>query len=141
MRELLFRGKSTSVNKWIIGDGIRFVEDVQGRRTALIYSDIKSSKQWFEVKADTIGQFIGERDRNRKPIFEGDMVNWTGIDYVDGETIHQVSIICWDSKELAYKHRIPSWADTTEQFGGMGNDVEVIGNTYDNPELLNEVMP
>lgn len=79
------------------------------------------------VDENTVGQYTGLKDKNVTKIFEGDIVKgfWRGkiciyqIDYYNGLT----SFIGRASMKI-----------TT--FGYDSEKIEVIGNIYDNPELL-----
>jgi hypothetical protein len=66
--------------------------------------------------------FIGQHDNKGKEIYEGDIIKcpWKGIGYV-----------YWDSE-----YRI-HWKYFDDIFGkGYAKGVEIIGNIYENPELL-----
>lgn len=72
-------------------------------------------------------QYTGLKDKNGKEIYEGDILtlsNWTSNQYRKGNPI------------TIYKVRIPGifYEDCDEQIGKR--DGEVIGNIYENPELL-----
>ena len=72
-------------------------------------------------------QFTGLKDKNGKEIYEGDVAEyeaWTGLDR--GE-------IVWGEKECAF-----FWAGKTDcqPLGDIYQDIEIIGNIYENPELL-----
>jgi len=112
MREIKFRGKWRS--KWYYGnlfvtvEGMCFISLADG---ALQHVD-----------TDTVGQFTGLLDSNGKEIYEGDIVK------VDG----------WRKPTLV------EWLDANAQFvidrslnlGLRNSFMQVIGNIYDNPELL-----
>jgi uncharacterized phage protein (TIGR01671 family) len=96
------------------------------------FSDSKGSiKQWFEDKDLVQMQFIGLKDKNGKEIYDGDIYNEHGYRW----------IVAWDPRG--------GWAIKAEK--GMNNEPfernafvqdnalkggEVIGNIYENPELL-----
>lgn len=125
MREFLFRGKRTDNGEWFYG-------------TPILYPDgnvvmCRAFKRNHNVSSKTVGQFTGLTDKNGRKIFEGDIVVFA--DFFNDE-IHR-GVVYWC--DLAF------WFDCTETEGDEGiyslayisaNILEVIGNIYDNPELL-----
>lgn len=97
-------------------------------------------------------QYIGIKDKNNKKVYEGDFVR--SYDYENKECINWVEFNekCQSfvvSNEKCYyplldsSDRIYDCADVNEEFNDnicdfeyQTNDYEVIGNIYDNPELL-----
>lgn len=82
------------------------------------------------VDGNTVGQFTGLTDKDGKRIFEGDIVKH----YHDKKFPESYSkgVIFWDEEHLR-------WKRTSENVTCcIANDCiyEVIGNIYDNPELL-----
>lgn len=143
MREILFRGKSKSINKgeWIYGS---FVED-----TDLNACCIRDKSLVYElVDRETVGQFTGLTDKNGEKIFEGDIIRLTppkesGEIYIPTSRNPQedriLKVIFFDgmfavdmSKWFKYGHGKVA-LQTYET-----NRIEVIGNIHDNSGLLKE---
>lgn len=131
MREILFRGKDV-YGKWLYGDLINLTGEIKQicNHTQLEHA--------HGVNPETVGQYTGLVDKNGKRIFEGDIVRTLApcsLDkYIKGvimfgeySTSHQSSnngyYVNWSlNKNLAMYCKI--------------NDIEIIGNIHDNPELL-----
>lgn len=122
MREILFRGK-TILGKWIEGDLLQYL----GCGKVYIAQHYKGAGGQ-EVIPETVGQYTGLTDKNGKKIFEGDVVNFKTTAYffkncrINYES--QFARFCAiDNKGYEYP------MDKT-----FNN--EIIGNVFDNPELL-----
>ena len=128
MREILFRGQCCTDGKWVEGYlGIE-VPDVLVIQQFAFDEYFKSDCiDQYSVKPETIGQYTGLIDKNGKKVFEHDIVkvydtlceiSFTGVvHYFDG------SFYICDT-------------DFWSHFRWMDYEVEVIGNIYDNPELM-----
>ena len=89
----------------------------------------------FKVLKKTISQFTGLHDKNGKEIYEGDIVsykrnvgNWTGKSLT---TIHEI-IFTEEINAFVMKDN-SSYIKLRKHWG---YEYEVIGNIYENPELL-----
>ena len=133
MREILFRGKRVDNGEWIQGDIVQF--PVHG--VVRIVEQEPSYKD-AEVDSDTVGQYTGLTDKNGKKIFEGDIIHleysqvFFGREYF-GEYTAEVSY-----KEGCFiTDGINNGGEIETPLSGFNNDeVEIIGNIHDNPELL-----
>ena len=145
MREILFRGKRVDNGKWVEGE---LLHDMKSRPW-IYWTTPKELPVFFSKNAivtpETIGQYTGLTDKNGRRIFEGDIVC---IRYRNGE------ICCIGDVQFSHGVYGAEWLGTKKNksmVGGWGqlhnlrrfdddiiNDIEVIGNIYDNPELLED---
>ena len=93
----------------------------------------------YEVRTETVGQYIGRKDKNGVEIYDGDFISLTSL---SGEIItHQVHI---SEKGLSVELRNIEYNNPWNQFTPASNnwwedfknDISVIGNKYNNPELI-----
>lgn len=125
MREILFRGKLKSNGEWSFGN-----LNVSLRGTVIITPDETPIGKYGQVIPETVGQYTGLTDKNGKKIFEGDIVQGAR------ETIFAVY---YDSNYLQYRAKVKENYTREIDYYGNSTQIEVIGNIYDNPELLKEV--
>lgn len=78
-----------------------------------------------EVSKDTICRCTGREDKNGKLIWENDIVKINNSKVNTLITFRDFEIICTIPNEKYYKHRLE-----------YDTEYEVIGNVFDNPELL-----
>ena len=148
MREILFRAKRIDNSEWVegyyiyhikrticpIGDSVK-PEDEQHVIMQDGFSDWNMPRNTvvFDIDPETVCQYTGMKDKNGSRIWENDIVKiensmdegigniefYDGMWYVDGEPSNSL-------------HDITEYDDAGE--------VEVIGNIFDNPELLKGKM-
>lgn len=128
MREILFRGKCKGNGVWVEGFYACF-----NKKESRIYTGYAETDdgyyypEWFTVVPETVGQYTGLKDRKGTDIFEGDIVN-----IIRAEENGKVE---WRENDAAFEV-VGDCLEASFLENLYGRDVEVIGNIYDNPELL-----
>lgn len=129
MREILFRGKQKENGKWVYGNYA--VTDNNEKQQHFIFQN-KAFE--FEVESETVGQYTGLTDKNGKKIFEGDILR---VAYHPEQDV----IIEWSDGSFRFRR-----ANKPKDYGysctccvqnAVGR-LKIIGNIYDNTELLEE---
>ena len=124
MREILFRGKRTDNGEWVQGYPCRY--GWTGKEKDYIIPDYASALYTIEIDPSTVGRYTGMTDVNDKKIFEGDIV-WNSYDEDYGK-------VEWDNDMAKF---IITFSTFTVDFDNVyGEELEIDGNVYDNPELL-----
>lgn len=80
----------------------------------------------FTVYANTVGQYIGKIDKNEKEIYEGDIVRVYDED--------ELFVIEWDTDTARFVMSSETMAVDFNSY--YGYQIEVVGNVYDNADLL-----
>lgn len=126
MREILFRGKDPESGEWYYG---YYVKRNDGDRGSLILEDY-FLESYEIVKPETVGQYTGLTDKNGAKIFDGDILEGDLEDRLDPGAKWR-SIVVWGTFGWMCKDRQTLPMDEFDILEG-----EVIGNIYDNPELV-----
>lgn len=119
MKEILFRGKRIDNGEWVTSN--------------TFYQCNGEIKLWderdgyVEVIPETVGQYIGLTDKNGKKIFEGDIVHG----YWNTKFLIFFDLCC-----LQFRAKLSDGTEKDIDYYGDSKKIEVIGNIYDNPELL-----
>lgn len=129
----LFKAKRADNGEWVTGHYVKGL-DIYAKEvhlifepTTIFYSSVETDG-WSEVDPSTICQCTGLKDRNGKLIWENDIVN----------TQCGKAIVIWDKAEWRIKWIKDTIWRKDLHFWTNEDDwkCEIIGNIFDNPELL-----
>lgn len=151
----LFRAKRLDNGEWIVGSLIQtpylgsirsWISSEQEDKTRL--REISSNQAvWraFEVRTDTICQCTGLKDKNGNLIWEGDIILFQrdndDCPFTNKDTKKRLGKVFYKGFRTTFaigmgKNGSGSINDDLWKYVQNGNRVEVIGNIFDNPELL-----
>lgn len=143
----LFKAKRVDNGEWVIGNLITNVFFRLGQSIPYIlcpdkaeydcFEDFTEENGIFEVRPDTICQCTGLRDKNGKLIWENDIVAYwdtysteSGLAEADCD-----GQIVWEDETMSFQVTNRLSAESYEVL----DECSVIGNIFDNPELIKEV--
>ena len=119
MREIKFRGISLETDEWIVGGFYKSKRD----RTTYIVEDITGSV--IGIRSNTLTEFTGLLDKNGNAIYEGDILTAQGS-RENGENVDIKGDVKFNGAFMVNSILLY-----------MLSNLEVIGNIYENPNLLN----
>ena len=131
----VFRGKRKDNGEWIEG----FFTCATDCCERLYFIDVPrkdpdDSNHRYEIDPETVCEFTGLTDKNSVKIFEGDIVKTKYGRHCKVIWFSSRCYVQWDLFPVENKHEAPDHFDIWDF-----KNLEVIGNIYDNPELMGGV--
>lgn len=144
-RKIEFRGKCSHCDAWAYGSLVDYGEN-EAPEIHGFDPYREGDERWREITVDhdTVGQFTGLHDKNGTPIYEGDVIQ---------SPLGNVVVVEYGYKEHNVRHGKPAVTDCFAAYGWIARNVKngitdfldsgflkgmVIGNIYDNQDLLNQ---
>ena len=147
-RTIKFRAKRIDNNKWAYG-GLIQADDYciidQGNELYVERDyNFRGDTHFFQLSGvmcdeKTVGQFTGLLDKNGKEIYEGDIISVNGkypklVKYID-----DYACFCLANITDLNKKWISPWQQVSSSWwNDFKREIRVIGNIYDNPDLIKE---
>lgn len=132
----LFKAKRKDRGEWVFG-GLSYCETGAYFITNMGKDHISYIGFHQEVDPNTICQCTGLKDKNGNLIWENDIVAyWDSYSTESGlSEADCVGKVVWDDETISFQvtNRL-----SAESYEVLGDECSVVGNTFDNPELLEE---
>ena len=134
MREIRFRGKCVDDNEWAYGD--YYSSDEMPMRGEVGHFIKCGLNEEYMIIPETIGQYTGLKDKNGKEIYEGDLCQRkymkNGIEVIElYEVVYDVGMFtCEKIGARGLSSSLGYYCTNVKML------IEVIGNKFENPELI-----
>ena len=133
MREILFRAKRKNNGEWVEGS-YHHQTDYYGDLCDTHYiingnvTDTEGYGEHYEIDPETLCQFTGMVDKNGRRIWENDIIKH--------EISDTIGVVKWYHEDYVGWYVDDVVVDEQQFTDEMWNECEVIGNIFDQPELL-----
>jgi uncharacterized phage protein (TIGR01671 family) len=131
MREIKFRGNAKEElqgSQWLTdGFGVEKIEYTDGSNEVYLITPYGD----YGVDEKSVGQYTGLKDKNGKGIYEGDILLTE-----DEELGNSYSFVSFKDGSFVVEEK--GFADTMPLSDLLTLEPIVVGNIYDNPDLLKE---
>ena len=98
----------------------------------------KPLRGYANISEIELMQYTGLKDKNGNEIYEGDICRWTAPEIFEGEIISYIFVVRYSDEYLKWIGENNNLYDDLYDFTD-DRQLELIGNIYETPELLEEV--
>lgn len=137
-RYILFRGKRIDNGEWVNGYVTRIKHSSDKGKIESYYFNALDELGWVAecvVSAETVCQYTGLTDKNRRKIFEGDILKRVVLPTKRIESNFRIAFVpvksCFSAIDLDGSN-----VTFISDYINCNFEIEVIGNVFDNPELV-----
>lgn len=129
INSILFKAKKIKTEMWVYGQYCYFLNPFTESGIPIRHY-ISNGTNIFtdEIDLETLCRYIGVKDKNGNMIFENDIVKHNESDTIGAVKWYQEDYVGWCVNDI----QIQEQQFTLEMF----EECEIIGNVFDNPELL-----
>lgn len=123
LQNVKYRGKRKKDGEWVTGRGI-IIDNATPGDPVSVYSDRRF--KFYEVIPETVGVYIGIKDKNGADIFVDDIIR---------DRYGEIGVVIFSDNFSGYRiryHGGDTWREPRK-------DNEVIGNIHDNPEMAEKL--
>lgn len=148
MREILFKGKRIDNGEWVEGYYLRDQYHIGGKDIIFYRKDSDRFTVYTNIiDIETLCQFTGFCDKNGNKIWENDIISYQrdndDCPFPNKDTKKRFGKVFYQGFRSTFaigmgRNGSRSINDDLWKYVQNGNRVEVIGNRFDNPELLQE---
>ena len=134
MREIKFRAWDKKRN--VMWEPIAFIRLLQ----YLFFENFPNATAYQEIKHhfnDIVWlEYTGLKDSQGKEIYEGDVIQWAGLEVQNGKQIYPLRKRAVGMTADAFRDSFIDDCFHTQNLLEHGKNLEIIGNIYENPDLI-----
>ena len=138
MRELIFQAQRLSDGAWVYG---YYYADKSDHY--IVNRDEQDRLNHISINPETLSRDTGRMDTKNNRVLEGDIIKawqWThdeDFGLVKDHSKYDIAVVKWDDELLGWGVESKLENTRTDMLAYLA-EVEVIGNIFENPELLEE---